>query len=220
MEPVAWAPKSRIRVLIASTLSVPAAALAHLVNSDPGLEVVGNVPQESPPGGMSEAPIADVLLVEFESRRREILRIVDALQKQILGLRTIAIIRDADSQALRMLLQSHVRGFVLKSAETAVLLDSIRAVYLGRRYLDAGLSDAVMDLIEHGATSGRNVALTNREQQVLGLIANGQTYKEIANALSVSVKTIETYRTRLGEKLQLRTRRALVDFAVSNDYLA
>jgi two-component system, NarL family, response regulator NreC len=114
---------------------------------------------------------------------------------------------------VRMFLRAGVCGFVVKTANTTVLFDAIRAVHHGSRYLDPLLSDVVVEVIESGAEMVRNVVLTAREKQVLQLIARGKTYKEIAAALNVSVKTVETYRTRLGEKTQLRSRKALSDFA-------
>ncbi len=104
-------------------------------------------------------------------------------------------------------------GYVLKTADTHHLIGALRAVHNGHRYIDPNLSDVFMTVLESGATAGRNVELTPREKQVLSIIAAGQTYKEIAVALKVSVKTVESYRTRIGEKLQLHTRKTLIEYA-------
>ena len=207
--------KAKIRLMIASTLSISALTLAHSIGSEEDLHVVGTIsPETRSSDACKDDP--DILLVDVDKQRRELLRVIEEMQKRCSGVRPIAILHRADDATVRMFLRVGVRGLVMKAGNSTALFDAIRTVHHGHRYLDTGLSDVVMNVIQSGAVSGRNVELTNREQQVLNLIAGGRTYKEIASALTVSVKTVETYRTRIGEKLQLRKRKALVEFAIAN----
>lgn len=210
--------RAKIRLVIASTLSTPALSLAHIIGTESGFEVVATISPETRSIDLPKDLKPDILLVEVDRHRREILRVVEDVQKQFTGLHTLVLLRHADDATVGMFLRAGVKGIVLKTANTTTLFDAVRAVHQGGRYVDAGLSEVVMNLIETGTGGGRPVELTKREQEVLSLIASGRTYKEIASALNVSVKTVETYRTRIGEKLQLHNRKALKAFAIANGY--
>lgn len=184
------------------------------MRTDPRFEVVGYISPETTSGSLPNAP--DILLVEIDSQRRDILHLVENLKRQRTGLRVVVLLRHPDDIAIRMFMGVGAAGYVLKTANTNTLFEALYAVHHGHHYLDSHLSDVIMSVLESGATAGRDVELTPRESQVLSMIAAGQTYKEIAVALNVSVKTIESYRTRIGEKLQLHTRKTLVAYARSH----
>jgi len=110
----------------------------------------------------------------------------------------------------------------LRSARNDELYDAIRIVYRGRRYIDPRLSDSIADLLlgNLGAMRRPDVKrLSGRESQVLREIATGFTTKAIASKFGVSVKTIQTYRARIYEKLGLHTRADLVHYAIAHGML-
>lgn len=124
---------------------------------------------------------------------------------------------DLVGQAIR----AGARGYVLKESSSAELLAAIRAVAEGRRYLGAGVSEGVMELIKGGGTgSAALAALTPRERQVLELIVDGRTNAQAAAVLHLSPRSVETYRGRLMQKLGISDLPSLVKFAIRNGITA
>ncbi len=124
----------------------------------------------------------------------------------------LVTIHTADQYVLEAL-QAGVRGYVLKSQATAELVQAIQEVIRGGRYLSPGISEAVVQAYL-GKTELPADPLTPREREVLQLIAEGKTTKDIAGLLGVSVKTIESHRVRLMEKLDIRQTAGLVRYAI------
>jgi DNA-binding NarL/FixJ family response regulator len=127
--------------------------------------------------------------------------------------KTILVTVHTADQYILEALQAGVRGYVLKSQATADLVQAVHEVMRGGRYLSPGISEAVVQAYL-GKTDLPSDPLTSREREVLHLIAEGKKTKEIAGLLGVSVKTIESHRTRLMEKLDIRQTAGLVRYAI------
>jgi two-component system response regulator NreC len=111
-----------------------------------------------------------------------------------------------------------VLGYVLRKASETELFASLRSAYHGRRYLDPRLSDSLADLLlgARGTLAGsRGIPLSGRELQVLHGVAQGFTSQDLAKQMSLSAKTVETYRSRIYQKLGLHTRADLVHYAIA-----
>jgi DNA-binding NarL/FixJ family response regulator len=120
-----------------------------------------------------------------------------------------------DSVYVREILRAGARGYLLKDSEDGDLLRAIRAVYRGEAYLSPAISDAVLtDYRRH--VSNPVDLLTSREREILSMIAEGKTNKEIATALNLSVYTIESHRGSVMEKLNLHNTGDIVRFAIRN----
>ncbi len=124
----------------------------------------------------------------------------------------LVTVHTADQYVLEAL-QAGVRGYVLKSQATAELVQAIKEVMRGGRYLSPGISEAVVQAYL-AKTDLPADPLTPREREVLQLIAEGKTTKNIAGLLGLSVKTVESHRTRLMEKLDIRQTAGLVRYAI------
>jgi two-component system response regulator NreC len=126
---------------------------------------------------------------------------------------TILLTMHADDHYVREALRAGVRGYVVKTQMVADLVQAIREVSRGRVYLGSEVSGRVVEA--YLAHSNAPVdPLTSRERQVLQLVAEGKTTKEIAHLLGVSVKTADTHRTRLMEKLGIHNTAGLVRYAI------
>jgi DNA-binding NarL/FixJ family response regulator len=127
----------------------------------------------------------------------------------------------AEDEMLFDAIAAGAAGYVLKQSASAELLNAIRAVVAGRRYLDTGLTDRVTEafMARHRRGHGDLHSLTEREAEVLRLIAVGHSNKEIAALLELSVKTIEVHRASGMRKLNLRGRVEIVRFAVQQGWL-
>ena len=137
--------------------------------------------------------------------------------------RVLVLTMHDDEGYLRQALHSGAAGYVLKKAADHELLSAIRAVLRGEVYVYSALTRSLLeDLLPAGGEAPQDAweKLSDREQEVLRLVALGHTGAEIASRLSLSSKTVETYRARGMEKLGLSSRAALVRFALSRGLLA
>jgi two-component system, NarL family, response regulator NreC len=111
-------------------------------------------------------------------------------------------------------LQAGAGGYVLKESVGRELVDAIRTVHAGRRYLSKPLADDLLDRLVHDVPEDPLSRLSARERQVLQMIAEGTAVVDIARKLSLSRKTVETYRERMMEKLGLNDFAGLIKFAI------
>jgi DNA-binding NarL/FixJ family response regulator len=136
--------------------------------------------------------------------------------------KVLALTAYEDKGYLRHLLEAGASGFLLKRAATEELIQAIRVVASNGAYVDPTLAGKVLSNFMRrpsaGSTPDRN-DLSEREMEVLRLIAWGYSNKEIAGQLNISVKTVETYKTRLAEKLDLKSRTEIVRYALRQGWL-
>jgi len=127
--------------------------------------------------------------------------------------RTILLTMHTEDQYVMEALRAGVRGYVLKTQATSDLIQAIREASKGAIYLSPSISRSIVD-VYLGKTDLPPISLTPRERQVLQLVAEGKTTKEVAVLLEISVKTAESHRTRLMEKLDIHETAGLVRYAI------
>jgi two-component system response regulator NreC len=127
--------------------------------------------------------------------------------------KTILLTQHDEEQYLAEALEAGVKGYVLKSQVASDLIQAIRQVSRGGVYLSPGVSNAVMEAYRSKSEKPRD-PLTTREREVLQLIAEGKSTKDVASVLGISVKTAESHRTRLMQKLDIHETASLVLYAV------
>ncbi len=127
--------------------------------------------------------------------------------------RTLLLSMHSEDEQVFEAIDAGVRGYVLKSKAADQLVEAIEEVAKGNVYLSPSLSRAVVDALRTGANIGAN-PLSPREREVLQLIAEGRTTKEIAGLLGISFKTAESHRARIMEKLDIRNMAGLIRYAV------
>jgi DNA-binding NarL/FixJ family response regulator len=188
----------------------------------PDFEVVG----ETEMSGISkkaQESSANVLLMELTEAALRGLRAVAALMDVVPGAAVVILTSNENPSYVRSMLATGVRAYVLRSASNDQLYEAIRLAHRGKRYLDPRLSDSITYLLLNGTGEGirrpHTKRLSVREAQVLSEIAQGFTTKTIAQKLGVGERTIQTYRERIYNKLELRTRADLVHYAIAHGML-
>ncbi len=129
--------------------------------------------------------------------------------------RVLALSMHKDSVYVREVLRAGARGYLLKDSGAGDLVSAVRAVARGEGYLSPAISDAVLDDYRKHVTNPIDL-LTSREREVLQMLAEGKTNKEIAAVLNLSVYTVDAHRGRIMEKLNLHSINEMVRFAVRN----
>jgi len=128
--------------------------------------------------------------------------------------RVIVLSMYSEREYVRRALKAGATGYVVKRSAAKEVVEAIRAVHAGQRYLSARVADVVIDDYSGGERDDPLARLSGREREVLQLLAEGRTGAQIAERLSLSQKTVETYRARLVEKLGIRDTAGLVRFAI------
>jgi two-component system response regulator NreC len=146
------------------------------------------------------------------------LRIAAQMVEEVPGGRVVVISSNENITYVRSMLTAGVLGYVLRKASDTELFLAIRNAYQGRRFIDPRLSDSLADVLLNKARANNRASegrLSQRELQVLRAITRGFTSHEVAQQLQLSTKTVETYRSRIYDKLGLKTRADLVHYAIA-----
>lgn len=207
---------SKIRVLIADDHAILRAGLRMLIDSQPDMKVIAEAPNGEDAVRLARAERPDVVILDITMPGGGGLRAVPEILKVCASTRVLLLTMHEEPAYLRTALASGAAGYVLKKSVDANLLAAIRSVHKGRSYIDSELASA---LIQHTlpdlAQPGRpDEVLSERELQVLKLVAEGFSSREIAEQIYIGVKTVETYRARFAEKLGLKSRADLVRYAL------
>ena len=213
----------KIRVFVADDHALFRTGLRLLVGAQPDMEVVGEASDGASTVERLKTTEADVLLLDLSMPEGGGLYALRLVREHCPRVRTIVLTMHDDRAHLRGSMQAGASGYVTKSAADSDLLAAIRAVRRGRVYVDPAVQDdesqsGAQDQTGEPGQRTRNLSL--REREVLILVATGHTNREIAAQLGVSIKTIETYRMRLLDKLGLKTRAELVRYAMNMGLLA
>jgi two-component system response regulator NreC len=211
--------KSRIRILIADDHAILRSGLRLLVNAQADMEVVSEAPDGEQAVQAARESKPDVALMDLTMPRMGGMRALQEILRDCPETRVLVLTMHDDPAYLRSVLSAGASGYVLKRSVDAELLTAIRAVYRKGTFVDPSLADVLVQdvLAKRGAKTPpkRSVnILSDRELQVLKLVARGFSSQQIAKHILVGVKTVETYRSRLAQKLGLRTRSDVVRFAV------
>jgi DNA-binding NarL/FixJ family response regulator len=165
----------------------------------------------------------NVLLLDLMIPRLHGLEVIRQCRRDSPGTWVIILSMHADEPYVMEALRNGAGGYVLKDCTAADLVEAVRTVAMGRRYLSPALAErALHTYVEHPGKSNLDVyeTLTNRERLVLQLAAEGKTSSEIAGALFISPRTAETHRSNLMRKLSLRSQTDLVRFAIRRGIIA
>jgi two-component system response regulator NreC len=210
---------ARIRLLLADDHAVLRAGLRLLLDAQADMHVVAEAGDAAAVLSLARAHEPHVILLDigmpgpgFAETIKRVLRILPKT-------RIIMLTMHDDPAYLRAALLAGAAGYVVKKVADAELLSAIRAVHGGRTFIDSGRVRDDGDDGDDGTVRAGRPRISRREGQVLRLLAQGYTNAEVAARLRVGVKTIETYRARLSEKLKLKTRAELYRFAVSSGLL-
>ena len=205
--------REKIRILLADDHAVVRQGFKMILAAQPDMEIVGeagNGREALDLAGQLQPDVAvmDVAMPELngiEATRR----LADLSPRT----RVLALSMHKDSVYVREILRAGARGYLLKDSISSDLLAAVRAVARGEGYLSPGVSDAVLNDYRRHVTDPIDL-LSSREREVLQMIAEGKTNKEIATVLNLSVYTVDAHRGRIMEKLNMHSVNELVRLAV------
>jgi DNA-binding NarL/FixJ family response regulator len=207
-----------LRVLLADDHGIVRRGLRSLLESQPGVEVVGEAGDGIQALHACEETQADILIVDIGMPKLNGIDVASRVQKLAHPPKVIILSMHSDESYILRALIAGAKAYLLKDAADEDLLPAMRAVASGKPFFSAAITgvlieDYVRQLRERGLTDSYHL-LTDREREVLQLLAEGHSNKEVAVLLNVGVSTIETHRARLMEKLNLHNTAEIVLYAV------
>lgn len=186
---------------------------AMILSAQPDIEIVGEASNGREAIEVATALNADVVVMDVAMPELNGVEATRRLVEASPHTRVLALSMHKDSVYVREILRAGARGYLLKDAIDSDLVAAVRAVAAGEGYLSPAVSEAVLSDYRRHVTDPIDL-LTSREREVLQLIAEGKTNKEIAVALNLSVYTVDAHRGRVMEKLNVHTTTDLVRFAM------
>ena len=215
---------SHVRILIADDHEVVRKGLRSLLESQPGIEVIGEATNGREAVEKAAAAKPDVVVLDVGMPELNGLEATRRIVKAAPRTEVLILTVHETEEVIREVLRAGARGYVLKSDAGRLLLAAVEAVAAHKPFFTSRVSELVLAGFLSG--DGRNESaeqpesLTPREREVLQLLAEGRTNKEVAAALGIGLKTVETHRMNLMNKLGLHSVVELVRYAIRNGIVA
>jgi two-component system, NarL family, invasion response regulator UvrY len=205
-----------IRILIADDHAVVREGIKRIINGAEDLQVVGEAASGPELLAAVAAEPCDVVLTDLAMPGLAGLEFIEALHRIRPGIPVLVLSMYPEDQYAVRALRAGASGYLHKSGVPQDLLAAIRQVSAGRRYITPVVAECLAAEIDDTAVKPPHEQLSNREYQVLCLIASGKSVGDIARELTLSVKTVSTFRRRVLEKLHLRHNAELTRYAIQH----
>jgi DNA-binding NarL/FixJ family response regulator len=210
----------KIRVLLVDDHQLLRAGLRFLINGQLDMEVVGEAADSQEALIKARASQPDLAILQPTIPRNGSLSLIERLAQERPQIKVLVVTTHGDRVSIQTALTAGAWGYATINAADAEILNAVRSVFKGHIFVNAqGSNRSDTDGLGRGPRRGavRKTgadALSQRERQVLALLARGHTNQETAEQLFLSVKTVETYRARIAQKLGIRSRADLVRYAI------
>lgn len=204
-----------LSILLADDHAVVRNGFRHILAAEWDMHVVGEASNGREAVDMAEQLKPDVVVMDVTMPELNGIEASRRIAKTSPRTRILALSMHKDAVYVREILRAGAHGYLLKDSSQSDFLSAVRAVAVGKGWLSPEVSDAVLEDYRKHVTNPVDL-LSTREREVLQLIAESKTNKEIANALHLSVYTVEAHRSRIMEKLNLHSIGELVRFAMRN----
>lgn len=212
-----------IRILLADDHAVLRAGLRALLNGQPDIEVVGEAGDGRAVVHLAETLAPDIVLMDISMPGLDGLAATREVRQCCPATRVVVLTMHEEEGFLRQVLAAGAAGYILKKAAEETLLAAIRAVHRGEAFVDPAMTRLMIEAYLGGEASTPNtpngVDLSPRETEVITLIAQGYTNQQIASRLVISVKTVETHKANMMQKLGATSRIRLVQYALEKGLL-
>ena len=206
-----------IRVIVADDHRIFRQGLLRLLQSSNVITVVGEAGDGKEALNLIKTEVPEIAILDISMPGLSGFEVIRQLEQQENNTKIIYLTMHDDLFTAKKVITSKAKGFVSKDDAYEDLIYAIEAVSSGRRFVSPSISDKIFSL--NILKDSDDDVLTKRELEILKLIADGVTNKKIAGQLSISVKTIETYRSRIMQKLDLHSTADLIKYAIRNGLL-
>jgi two-component system, NarL family, invasion response regulator UvrY len=206
-----------IKVLLADDHSIVRAGLRRIVEESGDMEVIAEAADGREAIQQAHKQLPDVAVIDISMPALDGLEVISQLRNYYPKLPILILTMHEEGQYVVRAIEAGAMGYITKQSAPEQLVKAIRKVHSGSRFVTDEAAEALALRVAKGAHGQSPLdSLSTRELQVLRRLAMGHTNREIANAYSISIKTVDTYRSRLLKKLNLRNNAELSRFAIQN----
>jgi DNA-binding NarL/FixJ family response regulator len=205
----------RIRILLADDHAVVRQGFRAILSQQADMAIVGEAGNGREVLSLAQETTPDVVVMDVAMPELNGMEATRRLSTSLPNTRVLALSMHKDSVYVREMLKAGARGYLLKDSVDQDLLEAVRAIARGGAYISPAVQPALMSPYRIQGSTPLDL-LTSREREVLQLIAEGKTNKEVAAVLNISVFTVDAHRGRIMEKLNVHNVNELVRFAVRN----
>ena len=209
---------NKIRVLLAEDHTIVRKGLRSLLDGEAGIEVIGEAEDGREAVEKVQQLLPDVVLMDIAMPGLNGLEATRQIKKRFPEVKVVILTMHANEEYIFQILRAGASGYLVKQAAPTELLSAIQAAYQGESFLSPSISRKVIEeYIQQAEATAENDSydqLTDREREVLQLIAEGHPNREIAELLHISVKTVETHRANLMDKLDIHSTAELTQYAI------
>lgn len=215
---------AKIRVALADDHHLIRSGLKLLLGSDDSLEIVGEASDGAAALQLTEALQPDILVLDLSMPGMDGMECLREIKRRGLATRVIVLTMYEDENYILEAMTAGASGYVQKSSVDTELFQAIQNVTAGQIHLNPSNSQSLLSLLLVGRQNDNGnipstIPLSPREQEVLHLYARGFSLKEIGEQLCLSVKTVDTYKTRIMEKLSITRKSELISYAIKHGLL-
>jgi two-component system response regulator NreC len=215
--------KTKIRVLLADDHTILRQGLKMLLNAQPDMEVIGEASDGHQAISETHRLQPDIILMDITMPDMNGIAATRQVRRQQPDVRVLVLTMHENEEYLFQALRAGASGYILKEAADTELITAIRAVQAGRFYLSPSAQSMMvgdyLQRVRTGEEKDSYSGLTEREREILKLVAEGLTNNQIAERLFISPKTVDTHRTHIMDKLNLHSRAELVKYAMRRGLL-
>jgi two-component system response regulator NreC len=205
----------RTKVLLADDHTIVREGILSLLQEQPEITVVGTAENGREAVDKARRTFPDVVVMDVAMPLLNGIEATRQLRRALPQTKVIVLTMYADEEYVLRALQAGVRGYLLKKAAASELLQAIRTVERGDFYLSSDISHVIVErYLQSNNPEEEAISLSDRERQILQLVAEGHTNRQIGTALGITQKTVDTHRTRLMAKLDIHDTPGLVRYAI------
>ncbi len=212
-----------VNIMVADDHQVVRLGLKTILSQEPGFQVIGEAADGLETIRLVQKLKPEVLVLDLMMPVLSGMAVIEELSRQAGRPRIIVLSMHTNEAYVTEALRKGAHAYVVKDSIAAEIIEAVRAVMAGQQYLSGQLRSCPLNgggASGLHATRGRNHALTLREQEILSEIAQGKANKEIADQLSISVRTVEAHRAKIMRKLGIHSHAGLIQFAMRENFLS
>ncbi|HEX8369409.1 MAG TPA: response regulator transcription factor [Pyrinomonadaceae bacterium] len=212
----------KLRIILAEDHETVREGLKLIVNAQSDMEVIAEANNGSAAIKLARELSPDIVVMDISMPELNGLKATKKLKQVCPNVKVLTLTRHTDDAYLQQLIQAGASGYVLKQSAPSELIRAIHAISEGKSYLDPALANKVMGGYASRAASLRGEktsSVTDRETEVLRLIAWGYSNKEIAARMDISIKTVEAHKANAMQKMDMRSRIDIVRYAILQGWL-
>ena len=205
-----------IKILIADDHALIREGVKNLVSKEPDLKIIGETSEPMTVVDSAKKLKPDLVILDISMPGKSGLDVLKEIQIFTPEVKVLVMSMHPEEQFAKRALKSGASGYITKDSSPEELLIAIRKTAAGRKYISQALAENLAGSLDEKSDKSPIELLSDREFQILRLIASGQAQTTISKQLSISISTVNTYRKRILEKLNFRTNAELIHFAITN----